>query len=363
MDILYKFTEKKQVQQWQIIVDGDKFYTIEGIQGGKLTTSLPTLCKGKNIGKKNETTPESQAHVEAAAKHQKKLDKGYNAILTTEKNFRAAMLANEAKKGDQTIFKTKVFVQPKLDGLRAINEENKLTSRNGKEFIVGHLCQAEVVLDGELYTHEYHDDFNAICSLVKRKTRTEEEQREMEEKLEYWVYDLPEFNGTFSRRYEVLTDWLKKINNPMFRLVPTYEVKSWDEIDEWHGRFLEGGFEGTIIRLDLGPYEGKRSKQLLKYKDFTDEEFEIIGAEEGEGGRAGTLGKFFMKHDKDERANFKSNVKGNHKYLKFLWDNKAKYLGKTATVKYFNRTPAKADGTGDKPRFPYIIKIDRDEYE
>jgi hypothetical protein len=40
-----------------------------------------------------------------------------------------------------------------------------------------------------------------------------------------------------------------------------------------------------------------------------------------------------------------------------MWKQKDTLIGKQATVKYFNLTP---DGV---PRFPYVIKIDRDSYE
>lgn len=49
--IIYKYTTKGQVQQWQIVAENDSFYTIEGIVDGKLTKSFPTLCMGKNKGK------------------------------------------------------------------------------------------------------------------------------------------------------------------------------------------------------------------------------------------------------------------------------------------------------------------------
>ena len=128
-------------------------------------------------------------------------------------------------------------------------------------------------------------------------------------------------------------------------------------MDEYHEKFLEDGYEGSILRLDLGEYENKRSKQLLKKKDFIDEEFKIIDAEEGEGGRAGTIGFFIMQHDKNKDKTFKSNVKGDFDYLKDVWKNHKNYIGTMATVKYFNRTP------DDIPRFPYIIKLNRNEYE
>ena len=368
-EILYKYTEKKQVQQWQIVVEGNSYYTIEGIQNGKLTTSLPTICKGKNTGKKNETTDEQQAVVEAAAKYKKKNEKGYNTILTDEKPYFSPMLAEDAKKVRLDFGKYRYFVQPKLDGLRCINWNMLLMSRNGKPYkACPHLHQNEIVLDGELYNHDLKEDFNKIVSLCKKQTPTEDELKESEKIVQQWVYDTPT-QDVFSIRYKKLEDWyegLKKSNPVLAKqilIVPTYEVTSQEEIDQYHESFLGKGFEGTIIRCDMGGYENKRTKQLLKYKDFVDEEFEIIGAEEGEGGRTGTLGKFNMKHDKNPASNFDSNVKGDFKYLKYLWENRANYIGKKATVKYFNRTPLKSDGTGNVPRFPYIIKIDRDEYE
>ena len=377
--ILYKYTSKGQAQQWQIFVTGDSFFTEEGIVGGKLTRSLPTFCSAKNIGRANETTPSEQAILEAKAKHQKKLDAGYSENLAQSgAKFFEPMLAFEYSKYPNVLFTKKTFIQPKLDGLRCDNAHNKLASRNGKPYVsCPHLHQDKVRLDGELYSHEYKDDFNKIVSLCKKQKPTDEDLQESAEKVQMWVYDFPDHDGVFSERYKALCAW--KINNltedSPFVLVPTYEVKTMDEIIAYHAQFISEGYEGTIIRIDLGPYENKRSKQLLKYKDFVDEEFEILEAREGEGGRVGTLGFFWMLLEKgkpyyiDDTNDskcinvFKSNVKGDFEFLKNLWENKEKYIGKDATVKYFNRTPLKEDGTGNKPRFPYIIKINRQEYE
>lgn len=355
---LYKYTSKGQVQEWQIITTDNMFSTMEGIKGGKITTSLPTVCEGKNIGRSNETTPQEQAETEAKAKWQKKIDSGYNEILSRDKKFFEPMLAKDAKESKDLDFKKRTFVQPKLDGLRCINQDNILMSRNGKPFTsCQHLAQSGPILDGELYTHEYKHDFNKIVSLCKKKDPTKEETQEIIRKIEYWIYDFPSHKGPFSERYEKLIDYLTYHNEAEvgFVLVPAYEVFSWDDIKKYHEQFLSEGYEGTIIRIDIGEYENKRSKQLLKYKDFVDEEFEIVGAVEGQGNRTGTVGKFTMKM-KDGRT-FGSNIKGNFEYLTFLWENHKKYVGKKATVKYFALTP---DGI---PRFPYIIKIDRDEYE
>src|SRR5688572_2586409 len=76
--ILFKYTQMGQVQQWEIKIQDDFFWTEEGIQGGTITTSKPTYCKPKNVGRSNETTAHSQALAEAKAKWQKKVDSGYN---------------------------------------------------------------------------------------------------------------------------------------------------------------------------------------------------------------------------------------------------------------------------------------------
>lgn len=362
--ILYKYTQKSAIQQWQIIANEDHFYTIEGQKDGKLTTSKPTYCTPKNVGRANETTAEEQALAEAKAKHQKKLDKGYNEILTDEKAFFEPMLAHGYDDHKHKIDwkEDRVFVQPKLDGLRGVNDGKIIMSRNGKPYVaVPHLLHKyDVTFDGELYTHTFKDDFNKIVSLCKKQKPTDEEIAEAAEKVEYWVYDYPSHNGVFSERYKALTEVKDLPKN--FVIVPTYEVKSEQEIKDWHAKFLGEGYEGTIVRVDA-PYKNGRSDKLLKFKDFVDEEFTIVGFEEGTGGRVGTIGFFVMQHDKNPNQTFKSNVKGNFDYLKEVWRDRESYIGKSATVKYFNRTPKQDNGSGDVPRFPYIIKINREEYE
>ena len=74
---LYSKTSSGAIQEWTIVQSGDNFYTIEGQYGGKMTTSKPTICKPKNVGKISETTGEQQAISESISKIQLKLDKGY----------------------------------------------------------------------------------------------------------------------------------------------------------------------------------------------------------------------------------------------------------------------------------------------
>ena len=360
LSTLYKYTNKGQVQQWTIFVKDDYFWTEEGIQNGTLTTSLPTYCKAKNVGRANATTPKEQALAEAKAKWQKKVDSGYNEVLTKEKKFFEPMLAHEVSKYEKLLFTVPTYIQPKLDGLRAISQDNTLMSRNGKPYVAcPHLYQDKYLIDGELYNHKFKDDFNKIVSLCKKQSPDAQEIAESALKVQFWAYDLPEVNDVYIKRWEALAKVVYNLNTKagadIYRLIPMHEVKNMQEIENWHEKYLSLGYEGSILRLDLGPYENKRSKQLLKKKDFIDEEFKIVGAEEGTGGRAGTIGYFIVELENGKTC--KSNVKGDFEYLAQVWKDKDKYIGTKATIKYFNRTP---DGA---LRFPYVIKLNREAYE
>jgi len=351
LETLYKYSSKGQAQQWEIVVIGDSYHTIEGIVGGKLTTSDPTVCVGKNLGKANETTPEQQAIAEAAARWQKKLDKGYNQELTHDKKFFEPMLAHEYSQYKDLLFTVPTYAQPKLDGIRAV-KKNKLDSRNGKPIVsCPHLEGDGPTLDGELYNHELKADFNKIVSLVRKTKPEKEDLKESEGIVQYWVYDYPDHVGVFSARYLALQAELAKdkYSPSKFVTVPTYPINSIEELHDIHARFIGDGYEGTIIRLDLGEYENKRSKQLLKYKDFMDAEFRIVDVTPGLGNRSKCAGRLVC--ELEDGRTFGCSMTGNLAFMRKVLEDREIVIGKQVTVKFFQMTP---DGV---PRFPVLKHI------
>jgi len=393
---LYKRTTTGATQSWEIEIEEDKFRTISGQLDGKKITNNWTTCDGKNVGKKNETSGAEQATKEAEAKHQKKRDKGYRLDVDNidKKKFYEPMLAQDFKnklrqkevmteigsEEDNTIgFGAAVFSQPKLDGIRCIAMREGLFTRTGKPITaVPHIHEAlepffekypNATLDGELYNHAYKDDFNKIIHLVRKQNLTEEHLAESKKMIQYHIYDAPVIAGVFkgdkcwtekdlfSDRTSVLDAQFANLGidgrslhgepNPLV-IVETTEVNSREHLDELYAEYVEQGYEGQMVRID-GPYENKRSSMLLKRKEFVDEEYEILGYEEGEGNRTGTI-KHFKFKNKDGRE-FNSNVKGSFSYLTKLLEIADTLIGKDATIKYFNLTP---DGV---PRFPYVIAI------
>lgn len=346
---LYKYTSKNQVQSWQIFVSGKAYWTEEGIN--VLTKSDPTICIGKNIGKANETSPEQQADLEARAKFQKKLDQGYSQVLTKKKKFFEPMLAFEFSKYSKLLFTVPTFVQPKLDGVRCYMNNKTIMTRSGKEIVsCPHLTQwPYYALDGELYNHDLKHDFNKIISLTRKTKPKPEDLEESKQMVRYWIYDYPYMGDkVFSDRYARLKADFKNFPD-YFKLVPTYEIKSLEELQKYHAQFIEEGYEGTIVRMDLGGYENKRSKQLLKYKDFIDAEWKIVDVLEGQGNRSGCANMLVIQLDNGVIC--KPTMTGTEDFMRKVWNDRRNVIGKEATIKYFGITP---DGN---LRFPTVKNI------
>ena len=369
---LYKKTTTGATQSWEIEVDGNKYRTTSGQLTGAKTTNNWTECKGKNTGRSNATTGEEQALKEAQAKHQKKLDKGYYedvAAIDKDKFFKP-MLAQDFKNKNRhqevmdALDKRNLISQPKLDGVRCIATKDGLATRTGKPITaVPHISEAladffnekpDAILDGELYNHDLKDDFNALIHLIRKQNLSPEHLKESKEMVQYHIYDVPKISGAlndgFVSRMEqaLFSGRVVGCIHPCVQWVDTHVVGSASALDQWFEQYVAAGYEGQMIRFDV-PYENKRSSKLLKRKDFKDDEYTILGYEEGRGNRAGTVKHFKFKTP--EGRPFTSNVKGTHAFLRDLLGVAEAQVGKRATIKYFNLTP---DGV---PRFPYVMGI------
>ena len=320
-----------------------------GLQDGKKVVSEWKLVEQKNIGKSNETSLSEQAYAEAQAEKTKKLERGYFDRLKdidTFDKFRPMLAA----KYEDVKFDFPVFAQPKLDGIRCIARADGLWTRAGKQIVsCPHIEDAlkvffqknpDAILDGELYNHELRDDFNTITSLVRKTKPKPEDIAECAKMVEYHIYDMPSKNH-FGKRYNDMHDL--GFQKPVIYVKTDY-VYNQEELDNRYGEWLELGFEGQMIRIDE-PYETKRSKTLLKRKEFLDDEFKVASVEEGKGNWSGHIKRFFIELP-DGRTQG-AGVRGTQEVLKKLLDD-----GKTpdwATVRYFTPTP---DGF---LRFPVVV--------
>jgi DNA ligase-1 len=243
-----------------------------------------------------------------------------------------------------------VYCQPKLDGARCAGRPNGLWSRKGKPWVATPHIEKEVskllvewpnlVLDGELYNHDFHDDFNGIISIIKKQKPTSEDLAKSEKYAQYHVYDcqfldLPDL--TFKQRQDKLRAILEAQGMEYIVLVDTKLVTNEAEMDQFHEACMEAGYEGSMVRTDT-KYENKRTKALLKRKQFIDAEFELVDVEEGVGNAAGMAYKVVVK-GAPITGSSRAGMRGNAAFRKDLFINKAKYIGKQVTVRYQNLTP------------------------
>jgi DNA ligase-1 len=248
----------------------------------------------------------------------------------------------------------KVFMQPKLDGVRCVIQCEwptpmqpvvKAYSRTGKEWKnIDHILfnlkpwfalNLDVILDGELYNHDLKDDFEKIISLVRKTKPTEEDRLESADLVQFHCYDIIDETKTFEERNRFITQTVPR--NHCVKHVETQLVTSERSSKNVHDANLIAGYEGSILRTN-DVYKCGRSWNLRKFKDFHDAEATLLAWVEGKGKRKGTVGKF-MAVDADGNE-FGMPVMDNFKYLQDNFEEMKTWIGKLATFTYFERTNA-----------------------
>jgi DNA ligase 1 len=347
---LYKKDVKGKVRVWHMETDGARFRTVAGLQDGEKVTSEWKVTHAKNVGRANATTDVEQAEAEVLALYKKRLEREYHEQLAdiNEVRFFKPMLAS---KWEDFMKKPKfpIYFQPKLDGIRCIANRDGVFSREGKQFVsVPHVEAAlkpffdanpDAVLDGELYNHDLKDDFNEIVSIVKKTKPSAADILKSESMAQYHVYDFPSVDGSFTDRYDAIDavqcDYVKKVY--------TVECQNEFDCDLAYNQALEDGYEGGIYRVDA-EYQQKRSKFLIKRKEFEDQEFRIVRVEEGQGNWSGYAKRVIFENDDGREVG--AGLKGNQAYCRQVLQDAHQYVGGQVTVQFFTRTP---DGV---PRFP-----------
>jgi DNA ligase-1 len=314
-----------------------------------MQVSEKVISQGKNIGKKNETTPVQQATSEARASWIKMKESGYSEAIKEEVDNAASvrgkgiaadvplpMLAHEYQKRGKGFPFPQCFTQPKLDGTRCVGIPGRgLFSRLRKtiphmEHILAELNRipSHLILDGELYTNEL--TFQEIVGLVKKET-LKVGDLEKQLKIKYHVYDIIDSTMTYEERLQELSSlWLTHTFEHIY-MVPTHRCGSEAEMKTQHGIFVQQGYEGIMLRASKGLYKNVRSVDLLKYKEFFDDEYEVVGFKEGEGGEKGCV-LWTCKTEKGDI--FHCRPRGTHEERAELYQKGAAYIGKKLTVRF-----------------------------
>ncbi len=378
LPVLYKKTSRGKIQQWRIWVDGSTIHSESGQTDGKKVLSSDVVKEGKNIGRANETTKEQQALAEATSKHTKKLKSGYVKNIEDARTGKTdsviiggklPMLAKSFYKYDTTkrtnVLSTSakhiVFpcaVQPKLDGIRGVNDNGRLFSRTRKPIIsLPHILNLlsrpefrSIPFDGELYTHTYKDEFEKLGSLIMKQKEIDSEKAKV---IQWHIYDL-NTDGTFKQRYSLLKQVAPLFKDTPLVLVETKIVNSMEELDIAYDDYINLGYEGCMVRNLNGEYKSSttRSSDLQKMKMFEDAEFRIVSIKEGTGKYANNIGSFVCAIDDDYGyRTFDVKPKGNVDYWKSVYSSES-WKDQILTVRFQGYT-----NKNNVPRIPVGIRF------
>lgn len=266
MIILYR-----ENRVWKIWPEGDVLFYGGGVNHGA------EVIHQKLVEPKASRSLAEQLELEINSRVSKQLDKGYsyeqNKPATNQLNYERPMLALAVEKAKNISYKNAV-VQLKLDGnrclLRGTSKGIIAYSRQGKLINLPHITEGwslpeGATIDGELYCHG--ETLQTICSWIKR-------QQPESKKLQFMAYDCISSANYLDRKVKLA---LLLLHAPLCieQLKSTFyrgEEQLWDTFRQARN----DGYEGLIIRLDgYGYQSGKRSKGLLKVKEWLDDNFVV----------------------------------------------------------------------------------------
>lgn len=378
--------DKIQTAQY-VLEQAANTYTIKrytGQFGGKITEQ-PEIIIEKGKAKRSAL---QQAELEYNALIKKSCDKGYKKLvdltkisflsitseeldklvprLKTDQNGNTKpQLAKSSNDCTINVWDKEMWCSRKIDGVRCLmtwNEETEeidAISRGGGDYNIAttHLRNNKtlikllsenlgLILDGELYYHGW--SLQKISGTCRLKTWEEKCNT-----IEYWIYDIADDTKEFDKRYEYILD-LKDVfeDETQIKILDHYLLTGWTNVKKYHDKFVSEGFEGLVARKPNKKYApGKRNSDWIKLKDYKDSEFEIIGVSKGL--RPEDMCFVCITNDGKE---FKAKPIGDRDLKYEYLENQEYYIGRKATVKYFNMSE---DGIPTQP----VLKSIREDGE
>lgn len=367
--------EKKQI--WKAIIEKldneqTRFTWTWGYENGKSQIRERIYEKGKV----NRTSWE-QALLECRKMMKDKIRKGYNIDKPSNTQIINDDLSNEDIVVPYPMLAHKLekypemyeaenqgaYVMPKLDGLYCLAHlpTGKLWSRQ-RVPIVGlpHIENAILKLKndiiptsdwivGELYNHGM--GFQKITGLVRR-TKHNLDDKDIQD-IQFHVFDIIADDKPFYERYHFLKNFLPEQSTNIKLVEAIYVVSLQLCHKKMHKKYIDLGYEGIMIHPDDGPgyQQNKRTKWLLKYKTFMQEEFrciEVLPLKHENKNHEISTGSVRLVDS--EGNQFNATPKFTEEEKKDLWINRKKYIGQIATVQFFCKTDEKK-----VPRFPVLI--------
>ncbi len=329
--ILYKMDAHSRILYWKGEVTGQTLTTSWGIME-KTTAGLRESASSSQTTTEDCHTPERAVERLNSESRMRVSRKGYTAHIPKSIPMKV-MLANDY---DEKRFDFEHFaIQPKLDGFRCTATNKGLWSRYDKYIkSVPHIQEAlrslpdGIRLDGELYIHGV--DLQSLSSYIKRDFPSPNSRY-----VEYHIYDIMMVDTTFKDRCNELVEIRNSLTlPPCIKFVSTTYFNEKVVIPSQHDLWKTQGYEGIIIRNVDGFYEfNKRSHNLLKYKEWMDDEFLIVNIEKRKDDCAVLVCKTFGTETDVPLAFTQENKQA-------VWLQRELHIGKWAKVKFQKVLPS-----------------------
>ena len=267
--------------------------------------------------------------------------------------------------------KGKVSMSLKMDGIRCSalvdNDGNiQFLSRQGHKILglneitnaIEKLELKGCFIDGELI--KINTDNIASDDNFRLTTKIVNSKSDDKRGLEFVVFDITPiedyYNGKSNLSYEQRLELMNELigdGNKFVRLVEKFGIT--DNVEEVYQKLNEvvaNGKEGLILNTLNGVYSfGKRPKDILKVKAFSDADVLVIDVLEGEGRLEGKLGKVKVQFKYAGKVYTSFVGSGfNDVEREYYWEYKNELINKVITIKYFEISKNEKDGVSF--RFP-----------
>lgn len=257
----------------------------------------------------------------------------------------------------------------KLNGNRASFYNEKLISRQGKEFtgmqhIISDLKQLGIgwFYDGELIrknTDNLSDgeNFRIGTGIINSDVESKEE-------IKFVIFDYfpenelqkKESSAKYKMRRDMLNGLRQTIKEKELKNIEVvtmvYEGTDQTQIMKWLDYAVEQGWEGLMLNKDA-TYKCKRTTDLIKIKRFYTMDLPVIEVLEGEGRLKGTFGAFVVKY-KNNTVNVGSGF--DDETRKQIWEDKDNLIGRIIEVKYKEISKDKKTGL-ESLQFPIYVGL------
>lgn len=280
------------------------------------------------------------------------------------------LLAAKTVDRDLRALRYPVLGSPKIDGIRAMNEQGGFYARSMKRIpnratqnffgqLMLHGLDGELVVGNPTDKHLMHNTQSGVMS------------HGGDPLAKYYVFDFWDSHRGFHERLKMAKNAVASIGSPRIIFVEHLLIHSYDQLMVYEAECLEQGYEGVMVRSLTGPYKQGRSTlregTLLKVKRFDDGEAQILGYEplyrNENAPKLNELGLTKRSSSKDNKfadellgsltvQDCKSGVvfdigSGFTEAQRIqLWNDRSNLVGRIVRYKSFSV------GVKDKPRFP-----------